>query len=109
MNNLGRNLMILGLALGIWGVSFLFVGDSTSNGPDDPTREPCHASLVQIQRAKQKWAIEKQKPGDAVPTPDDLLPYFPKKKMPECPGAGKYAINAVTNAPQCSITTHVYP
>jgi hypothetical protein len=106
MNNLARNLMTLGIALGIWGISFLFTGDST---PDDPTRENCHAYLDQIQRVKKQWATDKNKPGDAVPTVDDLLPYFAKHKLPECPGSGKYAINAVTNPPQCSITTHTYP
>jgi hypothetical protein len=44
-----------------------------------------------------------------VPTESDLLPYFPKHKMPECPGSGKYMLNAVTNPPRCSIETHTYP
>ena len=106
MNNLTRNLLILGLALGVWGLSFLFTGESTS---DDPTRETCHAQLDQIQRAKVKWAADHKQPNTAVPKIDDLLSYFPHNQFPECPGLGKYAINAVTNPPSCSITTHVYP
>lgn len=106
MNNVTRNLLILGLALGVWGVSFLFTGDSP---PDDPSREICHAQLDLIQRAKVKWALDHHQPDTAVPTMTDLLPYFPQQKAPECPGFGKYVVNSVTNPPKCSITTHVYP
>jgi hypothetical protein len=106
MNNLARNLIILGLALGIWGVSFLFVSDPE---PEDPTRGVCHAQLDAINRAKLEWAKEKKQPSTAVPTKEDLLPYFSDNKFPTCPGIGVYTINAVTNPPQCSITSHTYP
>ncbi len=107
MDKLTRNLLIVGLALGVWGISFLFTGESPPT--DDPTREICHAQLDEIQRAKVKWTNDHKQAPDAVPPVDQLLPYLPKNKMPECPGMGKYIINAVTNPPHCSITTHVYP
>jgi hypothetical protein len=107
MDKLTRNLLIVGLALAVWGASFLFTGESPT--PQDPTREICHAQLDEIQRAKVKWALDHKQPDTAVPKMDDLLPYFPHQKAPECPGMGKYALNAVTNPPRCSITTHVYP
>src|SRR4051794_22513012 len=97
MSTTARNLLILGLALAVWGVSFLFTGDSPSN--EVPTREICHAQLDEIQRAKLKWASEHKQPNDAVPTMHDLLPYFPREKAPLCPGMGKYALHAVTNPP----------
>jgi hypothetical protein len=106
MSKLARNLIILGLALGVWGISFVFIGDSNS---DDPTQKVCHAHLDQIQRAKQKWAAENHKDGNALPTVDDLKPYFPNQRIPQCPGLGVYAINAVADPPHCSITTHTYP
>jgi hypothetical protein len=108
MNKLTRNLLILGLALAVWGISFFFSGDNTSQ-PDDSTKEICHAQLDEIQRAKQKWAADNKQTFDARPTELDLLSYFPKKKMPECPGGGKYMIDTVTNPPRCSIETHIYP
>jgi hypothetical protein len=108
MNKLTRNLLILGLALGAWGISFLFTGNNDAP-TEDPTREICYAQLDQIQRAKVKWAAEHKQPNDAVPTMNDLLPYLLHQKAPECPGLGKYTINAVTNPPRCSITTHGYP
>ncbi len=108
MSKLARNLIVLGLALGVWGMSFFFIGDSKSDS-DDPTREVCHANLGQIQRAKQKWASDNHKPGSALPTVDDLKPYFPNQRIPRCPGLGSYVINAVADPPHCSITTHTYP
>jgi hypothetical protein len=108
MNKLARNLLIVGLALGVWGISFLFKGDSSSSA-DDSTQEICHAQLDEIQRAKLKWAKDNHQTGDAVPTKEQLLPYLLQHKMPACPGYGKYSINSVTNPPRCSIETHVYP
>ena len=107
MDKLMRNLLIVGLALAVWGISFLFTGEPSNS--DDPTKEICHAQLDEIQRAKVKWANDHKEALDAVPPIDQLLPYFPGRKMPECPGMGKYIINAVTNPPHCSITTHVCP
>ncbi|MGZ4963097.1 MAG: hypothetical protein ACXWKG_14505 [Limisphaerales bacterium] len=110
MDKLTRNLLIVGLALAVWGISFLFTGEpSNSLNGDDPTKEICHAQLDQIQRAKMKWANDHKEATDAIPPVDQLLPYFPRHKMPECPGMGRYILNAVTNPPHCSITTHVYP
>jgi len=106
MNTTTRNLLILGLAFGVWGASFLFTGESP---PEDSTGEICHAQLDQIQRAKVKWASDHKQPNTGVPKMEDLLPYFPHQKAPECPGMGKYSVNAVTNPPSCSIKTHVYP
>lgn len=108
MNKLTRNLLILGLALAVWGITFLFSGDNASQ-PDDPTKEICHAQLDEIQRAKHQWAVDTKQTSDARPTELDLLSYFPKQKMPACPGGGNYIIDTVTNPPRCSIETHIYP
>lgn len=108
MDKLTRNLLIVGLALAVWGISFLFTGDDSPKS-DDPTKEICHAQLDEIQRAKQKWATDNDLSPTATPKETDLLKYFPKHKMPECPGGGKYMINTVTNPPSCSIETHTYP
>lgn len=108
MSKLTRNLLILGLALAVWGISFLFTGDNTSK-PDDPTKEICHAQLDEIQRAKLQWAKDNKQPATALPEKSDLLQYFPKHQMPECPGGGNYFLDTVTNPPRCSIETHIYP
>jgi len=67
----------------------------------------CINNLRQIDGAKQQWALEHQKGPDAVPTPQDIVAYFPNAMLPQCPGGGRYTLNAVSNAPTCSIPGHV--
>jgi hypothetical protein len=55
------------------------------------------------------WALEKNKTPDAIPTVQDLLPYFKDGILPVCPSGGTYAINAVGEAPTCSIPGHALP
>jgi small-conductance mechanosensitive channel len=72
-------------------------------------RNACINNLRQIDAAKQQWALEKNKTADAVPTAQDLLPYFKDGVFPVCPSGGTYAINAVGEVPTCSIPGHVLP
>jgi septal ring factor EnvC (AmiA/AmiB activator) len=67
----------------------------------------CINYLRQIDGAKQQWALENNKGPDAVPQPQDLLPYFPNHQIPLCPAGGRYTLNAVNRAPTCSIPGHV--
>ena len=67
----------------------------------------CINNLRQIQAAKQQWAMEHQKGPDAVPTPQDIVAYFPNQMLPQCPGGGRYTLNAVSAMPTCSIPGHV--
>ena len=84
----------------------------------------CINNLRQIQAAKNEWALENGKTGDAVPTVQDLTPYMkngiyagPNRApnasgsgvFPTCPAGGVYTIGAVTNAPTCSISGHTMP
>lgn len=67
----------------------------------------CINNLRLIDGAKQQWATEHQKGPDAVPLPQEIVPYFPNGQMPMCPGGGRYTLNAVNKAPTCSIPGHV--
>jgi hypothetical protein len=67
----------------------------------------CINNLRQIDGAKQQWALENGKKGDAVPTVQDLTPYL--KVFPSCVAGGSYTISAVSNAPVCSIPKHKLP
>ena len=67
----------------------------------------CINNLRMLQAAKQQWAVQNNKPQDAVPTPVDIAPFLPGQSMPECPGGGRYTLNAVNAAPTCSIPGHV--
>jgi DNA repair exonuclease SbcCD ATPase subunit len=70
-------------------------------------RRACINNLNRIYAAKQQWALENNKPDDAVPTVADLLPYFKDGVFPSCPAGGLYSINAVSVPPTCSIPGHV--
>ena len=66
----------------------------------------CINNLRQIDGAKQQWALEKNKPADAAPPAQDLLPYLKDGVFPSCPGGGLYSINTVGELPTCSIPGH---
>jgi chromosome segregation ATPase len=70
-------------------------------------RNACINNLRLIDAAKQQWALEKNKPADAIPTVQDLLPYFKDGNFPVCPSGGTYVINAVGELPACSVPGHV--
>jgi len=72
-------------------------------------RNACINNLRQIDGAKQQWALEKNKPDDAVPTARDLLPYLKDNVFPPCPGGGTYVINPVDAAPTCTVQGHALP
>ena len=72
-------------------------------------RNACINNLRQIYIAKQQWALENNKTDAAIPTAQDLLPYFKDGIFPVCPSGGTYTIGAVGNAPTCSISGHVLP
>ena len=69
----------------------------------------CINNLRQIDAAKQQWALENEKTADAMPTVQDLLPYFRAGFFPVCPAGGTYLINMVAVPPTCSVPGHVLP
>jgi chromosome segregation ATPase len=72
-------------------------------------RNECINNLRQIDAAKQQWALEKDKSADAIPTVQDLLPYFKGRIFPVCPSGGVYMIGAVGEVPTCSVPGHALP
>ena len=69
----------------------------------------CINNLRQIDAAKQQWALENDKPANAIPTAQDLLSYLQGGIFPVCPSGGTYTINAVAVPPTCSVPSHVLP
>jgi hypothetical protein len=69
----------------------------------------CINNLRQLDAAKQQWALEKQKPAEAMPTAQDILPYLKDGVIPACPAGGKYTLNAVNLVPNCSVAGHALP
>lgn len=98
----------LGIAMAIFCIPF-WLAIAIPNfvkARDTAQTNACINNLRQIDSAKQQWALENSKPGDAVPTENDLTPYLQNHQMPHCPAGGVYTIGAVTNNPTCSIPSH---
>ena len=72
-------------------------------------RNACINNLRQIDAAKLQWALEKNRTTDAVPTVQDLLPYFRDGIFPVCPAGGIYSLNAAAEEPACSLPGHALP
>jgi hypothetical protein len=72
-------------------------------------RNVCIKNLREIDAVKQQWALDKNKSSDAIPTAQDLLPYFKDGIFPVCPSGGTYTLNAVGYLPSCSVPGHELP
>jgi seryl-tRNA synthetase len=66
----------------------------------------CINNLRTIDGAKQQWAMQNSKGPNDVPQPQEILPFLPNNVMPQCPGGGRYTLNAVNKAPTCTILGH---
>ena len=69
-------------------------------------RNACINNLRQIDAAKQQWALEQNKLEGAVPTAQDIAPYFKDQVIPTCPAAGQYTLNSISGPPTCTIAGH---
>ena len=69
----------------------------------------CINNLRQIDAAKNQWALEKGKATGAAVTAADIAPYLVGRRMPVCPGGGRYTIGKVGDKPTCSIPGHALP
>lgn len=81
------------------------------HGPRTMSSEPCNRRLVEIQAAKQKWAVEHNASLAADVTAKDILPYLPKG-MPKCNDGGQYILGKVGDEPRCTVhgsLTHYKP
>jgi hypothetical protein len=70
-------------------------------------RNACINNLREIQDAKARWAAERGKPADALPTEADLYGVsgtngFLRHRL-TCPGGGTYTFGSVGENPRCSL------
>jgi multidrug efflux pump subunit AcrA (membrane-fusion protein) len=82
--------------------------NSAAQNVQNAQRIGCINILRQMDAAKQQWALQNNKTADAIPTPQDLAPYF-NNSLPSCPGGGTYTINAVGQLTTCTIPGHALP
>jgi hypothetical protein len=75
----------------------------------EESRKLCIQNLVEIDAAKQQWALELNKGPKDKPASADLLPFLGRGAnavFPVCPAGGTYSINAIDASPTCSIPGH---
>jgi prepilin-type N-terminal cleavage/methylation domain-containing protein len=91
-------LLIIGILMGIAIPSYLTAREKSR-------ASVCRGQLRQIQDAKERWAIDKRKGSEDIPTPDDLAPNY-LKDIPLCPAGGTYTFGKVGDNPTCSEPGH---
>jgi hypothetical protein len=81
--------------------------NSVAQNNQNAQRIMCINNLRQLNSAKQQWAQAQNKPADAIPTAQDLAPFF--TAFPACPSGGTYSLNAVGQEVTCSTPGHALP
>ncbi len=80
-----------------------------------PATNACINNLRQIDAAKEQWELEQSKTTNAVPSWEDLRPYFPKDMpdsrawrngQPICPEGGTYTMSRTGQLATCTIRYH---
>lgn len=68
-------------------------------------------NLRTIDNVKTQWAAENRKGGDAVPTEEELAPYFQGNRFPTPVMGEVYNINMVDQAPTATVSSRImdYP
>lgn len=80
---------------------------SISGAIEKSRKQACAINRKNIDGAKAAWALENQKPHEAVPTEEELFgdtTYIDHR--PDCPAGGKYSLNAVREKCACSVVPH---
>ena len=86
---------IIGVLLGIALPNFL-------QSRETSRAKSCISNLRQIQSAKERWAMDNNRPATDTPTTDDLLPNY-LNTLPTCDAGGIYTLGSVNDAPACSV------
>jgi hypothetical protein len=70
----------------------------------------CIANLMQMDSAKEQWALDHHKGKGAEVTFADITgPTLYIKSRFTCPGEGNYNLNAIGTDPACTVDKHVLP
>ena len=98
----------LGAALGGLLVALLFTTSCDfASSPPRPPRQVCTGQLLQIDFAKQTWALEHNKTTNDTPVESDLFgtnAYIWQKVS--CPAGGVYQFGRIGEKPKCSVPGH---
>jgi hypothetical protein len=116
---MSKKFIIAVTAVALVGIIFVVGNSARFRATFQASDAPCVNRLMQIDSAKQEWALEHGKTASDVPTWADLYPYLASNftntwftnGQPVCPEGGIYNIERVGVHPTCSIggPRHSYP
>jgi len=116
---MSKKFIIAALGLALVGIFVVAVIPAYVRAHSQRSAAPCVNRLMQIDAAKEEWALEQKKTTNDVPKWDDLYPYLASSftnnwftnGRPVCPEGGTYTIGRVGVHPTCSIggPRHSYP
>ncbi|HUR45295.1 MAG TPA: DUF4190 domain-containing protein [Candidatus Saccharimonadales bacterium] len=82
----------------------IYVGPKIMVRQQEAARKECLENLELIQGYKEKWALQYNRPSQAMPREHDLFgPGRYLEQKPVCPSRGTYIINAVQDPPFCNV------
>jgi hypothetical protein len=116
---MSQKFLIAVVVIALLGIIVVLVLPAHIRSSFQSSEAPCVNRLIQIDAAKQEWALEHNKTTNDAPTWDDLYPYLSSSftnewftnGMPVCPEGGTYTLGRVGVHPTCSIggPRHSYP
>jgi hypothetical protein len=75
----------------------------------EPSKPACINSLLQIEGAKEQWALENKAATGSVPPDSEIAPYIKGSEMPRCPEGGVYTMGKIGENVTCSVAAHRIP
>jgi hypothetical protein len=101
-----RVAILSAIAIGV--VAVLLPNFAICGGPAG-YRNACINNLLEIDRAKKRWAMNDKVESGAPIVEVELAKYIKGGVLPQCPEGGKYKIGKVGEEPRCTLSGHAIP
>jgi type II secretory pathway pseudopilin PulG len=89
--------MIIGMLLAVAAPNFVHARENSR-------AKSCQYNLLQIQSAKERWAMDRNRASTSTPTMAELaVPGVYMRNMPFCPSGGAYTVGRLDEIPVCTV------